>query len=93
MKLPIDVFTEWAKDGRDERMARGHADSVNSMLDFALEDQVGLIKHVTDNWLNPGGRLIMGIDYYTENKVSESWSEDCGISIMTRLSEAEWKCA
>jgi trans-aconitate methyltransferase len=170
MKLPIDVFTEWAKDGRDERMARGHADSVNSMLDFALEDQVdpftfidagcgngwvvrmmgnhqlckratgvdgseqmikkaisfnsdntyhcadlvnwrpeskadlihsmevfyyvknpvGLIKHVTDNWLNPGGRLIMGIDYYTENKVSESWSEDCGISIMTRLSEAEW---
>ena len=170
MKLPIDVFTEWAKDGRDERMARGHADSVNSMLDFALEGQVdsftfidagcgngwvvrmmgnhqlckrakgvdgseqmikkaisfdsdntyhcadlvdwipnkkvdivhsmevfyyvknpvGLIKHVTDNWLNPGGRLIMGIDYYTENKVSESWSEDCGISIMTRLSEAEW---
>ena len=40
MKLPIDVFTEWAKDGRDERMARGHADSVNSMLDFALEGQV-----------------------------------------------------
>ena len=40
MKLPIDVFTEWAKDGRDERMARGHADSVNSMLYFALEGQV-----------------------------------------------------
>ena len=40
MKLPIDVFTEWAKDGRDERMARGHADSVNSMIDFALEGQV-----------------------------------------------------
>ena len=170
MKSPIDVFTDWANDGRDENMAKGHANSVQAMLDFALknqtdsfafidagcgngwvvrmmaqhslcqsaigvdgsqsmiekarsidsknhyhcndlidwipeekvdlvhsievfyyvEDPIGLIKHARDNWLNPGGRLIMGVDYYTENTVSESWNIDCGISIMTRLSESEW---
>lgn len=170
MKSPIDVFSDWAKDGRDEGMAKGHAQSVQAMLDFALKDQsnpfsfidagcgngwvvrmmgnhpqctnamgvdgsqsmidkaktiddknkykcadlthwvpkqkvdivhsmevfyyvenpVALIAHVANHWLNPSGRLIMGVDYYTENTVSESWSEDCGISIMTRLSESEW---
>ena len=32
----------------------------------------------------------MGIDYYTENTPSESWSKDCGISTMTRLTELQW---
>ena len=161
MKLPIDVFSDWANDGRDERMADGHANSVKAMLDVALkgqtnpftfidagcgngwvvrmmgqhslcesaigvdgsesmiekarvndlldwipkekvdlvhsmevfyymEDPIGLIKSVAKYWLNPGGRLILGIDYYSENKISESWNEDCGISIMTRMSESEW---
>ncbi|MGY8780361.1 MAG: class I SAM-dependent methyltransferase [Fidelibacterota bacterium] len=170
MKLPIDVFSDWANDGRDERMADGHANSVKAMLDVALkgqtnpftfidagcgngwvvrmmgqhslcesaigvdgsesmiekarvidskntyhcndlldwipkekvdlvhsmevfyymEDPIGLIKSVAKYWLNPGGRLILGIDYYSENKISESWNEDCGISIMTHMSESEW---
>lgn len=170
MKLPIDVFSDWAEDGRDEGMAKGHAQSAQSMLDYALKDQskpfsfmdagcgngwvvrmmaehplcanamgvdgsqsmidkakliddknqyecadlmdwipnqkvdlvhsmevfyyvkdpIKLIAHVADNWLNPGGRLIMGVDYFTENTASASWNVDCGISIMTRLSESEW---
>lgn len=170
MKLPIDVFNEWAKDGRDERMAKGHSDSVNSMLDFALKgqgdpftfidagcgngwvvrmmgnhqlckratgvdgsqqminkaisfdskntyhcadlvdwipnkkvdlvhsmevfyyvkDPIGLIHRLATHWLKPGGRLIIGIDYYSENGPSISWNKECGISIMTRLSEEEW---
>ena len=170
MKTPINVFSDWAKDGRDEKMAQGHNFSVNAMLDFALEGKTNpfdfidagcgngwvvreiskqplcknalgvdgsqtmidkarlldsknqyicsdlmdwkpsikvdlvlsmevfyyvekpeaLISHVVDHWMKPKGRLIMGIDYYLENIISESWSEDCGISIMTRLSESEW---
>ena len=49
-----------------------------------------LIQHITDKWLNPEGRLIVGIDYYKENKPSENWRTECGISIMTRLSITEW---
>jgi hypothetical protein len=45
---------------------------------------------VVSHWLKPGGRLIIGIDYYSENEPSTSWNKECGISIMTRLSEAEW---
>ena len=40
MKLPIDVFSDWANDGRDEDMAKGHAKSVQAMLDFSLKDQI-----------------------------------------------------
>jgi 2-polyprenyl-3-methyl-5-hydroxy-6-metoxy-1,4-benzoquinol methylase len=170
MKSPIEVFTKWADEGRDEAMAKGHANSVNAMLDFAykdlkdtftfidsgcgngwvvrmvgkhplcnkaigvdgsrsminkstsmdtnniyecaslldwvpdekadlvlsmevfyyVNDPIKLINHVVKNWLKPLGRLIIGIDYYKENKASESWPLDCGISIMTRLSEKEW---
>ena len=170
MKLPIEVFTKWAEEGRDEAMAKGHANSVNAMLDFTfknidnrftfidsgcgngwvvrivgdhplcnkaigvdgsksmiekaisvdkkntyeyedliewipdekvdivfsmevfyyVKNPIKLIDHVVKNWLKPSGRLIIGIDYYKENKPSESWPLDCGISIMTRLSEKEW---
>ena len=170
MKSPIEVFSNWVADGRDEGMAKGHAKSVDAMLGFALKgvsnsfafidagcgngwvvqkmgkhdlcqnaigvdgsesminkarstdtnnsyycsdlmdwipdhkvDLVhsmevfyyvkapfGLIGHIYSNWLNSNGRLIMGVDYYEENKASEGWSTECGISIMTRLSESEW---
>ena len=32
----------------------------------------------------------MGIDYYIENKSSQGWQSDCGISVMTRLTESQW---
>jgi SAM-dependent methyltransferase len=57
---------------------------------YYVNNPIKLIDHVVKNWLQPKGRLIIGIDYYKENKPSESWPLDCGISIMTRLSEEEW---
>jgi hypothetical protein len=49
-----------------------------------------LIKHIHDNWIVKGGRLIMGIDYYKENKPSHSWQEDCGINIMKMFPKENW---
>ena len=35
-KLATDVFSEWAKIGKDEGMERGHSASVNAMLDMVV---------------------------------------------------------
>ncbi|MCS5533240.1 MAG: class I SAM-dependent methyltransferase, partial [Candidatus Poseidoniaceae archaeon] len=37
MRDATDVFSEWAGKGKDEGMERGHAASVEEMLDLALE--------------------------------------------------------
>ena len=170
MNTPIDVFSEWAKNGKDEGMERHHYQSVMNMINFAssklskysfidagcgngwvirkvaedpkcskaigvdgsknmidkakrldvknkyycadlltwvpnekadiihsmevfyyFENPGNLIKHINNNWIKIGGRLIMGIDFYIENKTSHSWQKECGISIMKLYSEIEWK--
>ena len=35
-KAATDVFSQWALKGKDAGMERGHAASVNAMLDLAL---------------------------------------------------------
>ena len=35
MDTPINVFSEWAQNGKDEGMEKHHHDSVMNMLDFA----------------------------------------------------------
>ena len=35
MDTPINVFSEWAQNGKDEGMEKHHRDSVMNMLDFA----------------------------------------------------------
>ena len=168
-KTPIEVFSAWAEDGRDEGMEKGHFPAVLDMLGFATKEldrfsfidagcgngwvvrmvaametcqlamgvdgsdsmiekafsidpegnyQVGdlinwnpnqkvdlvhsmevfyylpdpgaVIQRIYDQWLNEGGRLIMGIDFYEENKVSHSWSDDCGVKGMQLKSIQEW---
>ena len=170
MNTPIDVFSEWAQNGKDEGMERHHYQSVMNMINFAssklskysfidagcgngwvvrkvaedpkcskaigvdgsknmidkakrldvknkyycedllmwipnekadiihsmevfyyFENPGNLIKHINNNWIKIGGRLIMGIDFYMENKTSHSWQKECGISIMKLYSEIEWK--
>ena len=170
MDTPINVFSDWAQNGKDEGMERHHNESVMNMIDFAcsglseysfidagcgngwvvrhiskdakcnnafgvdgssnminkakrlddknkyfcedllkwipqskvdivlsmevfyyFENPELLIKHINNNWIKSGGRLIMGIDYYQENEASHSWQKDCGISIMKLHSEKEWK--
>ena len=170
MNTPIDVFSEWAQNGKDEGMERHHYQSVMNMINFAssklskysfidagcgngwvvrkvaedpkcskaigvdgsknmidkakrldvknkyycedllmwipnekadiihsmevfyyFENPGNLIKHINNNWIKIGGRLIMGIDFYMENKTAHSWQKECGISIMKLYSEIEWK--
>ena len=67
-------------------------DIVLSMEVFYYFENPGLlIKHINNNWIKSGGRLIMGVDYYQENVASHSWQKDCDISIMKLHSEKEWK--
>ena len=168
-KDPINVFGDWALSGRDVRMAHGHADSVNAMLDqvittqkefsfidvgcgngwvvqemvnhpeckyaagvdgsehmiakaksidekgnyfcedisqwmpkltfdivhsmevfYYVEQPDSLIQNIFDFWLSPGGKLIMGIDFYLENKSCHTWQEDCGVSIMKLFPKDTW---
>ena len=37
-KTPIELFSEWAKSGRDMVMQSGHKKSVENMLHFATKD-------------------------------------------------------
>ncbi|MGB0376943.1 MAG: class I SAM-dependent methyltransferase [Flavobacteriaceae bacterium] len=169
-KLPVEVFSTWATNGRDEGMEKNHSLAVGEMLTFAtaqlenyrcidagcgngwvvrqldqqescqqaigvdgsetmiqkaqrlhptgtyycsdlmewqpqspvdlvhsmevfyyMPDPQALISHIYHHWLNEGGRLIIGLDFYQENPTSHSWPEDCGISIMQLFSEEQWK--
>jgi len=66
-------------------------DLVHSMeVFYYFEKPEMLIKHIYNNWIKSGGRLIMGIDFYKENIPSHSWQEDCAISIMKMFSEKNW---
>ena len=49
-----------------------------------------LINDIFNFWLKPNGRLIIGIDFYFENKISHSWPESCGIKDMKLFSEKDW---
>ena len=51
-------------------------DIVHSMeVFYYFEKPEILIGRIYDNWLDNGGRLIMGIDHYIENKPSHSWKD------------------
>jgi cyclopropane fatty-acyl-phospholipid synthase-like methyltransferase len=66
-------------------------DIVHSMeVVYYLTNPKEFIRNVYTSWLNDGGRIIIGLDFYEENTVSHSWPEDCGVSIMSLLSEKQW---
>jgi trans-aconitate methyltransferase len=66
-------------------------DLVHSMeVFYYLDNPKELIQKISNQWLNTGGRLIIGLDFYFENTVSHDWSESCGISNMKLYSENEW---
>ena len=169
MESPIEVFSNWALNGKDEGMDKNHSASVENMIKYSTKgvdkykfldagcgngwvvrkvssdkkciNAIGvdgsihmiekakmlddkneyfcsdllrwipkekvdivhsmevfyyfekpeiLIGHIHDNWLDNGGRLIMGIDHYLENKPSHSWKEDISISTMQLLSKNTW---
>jgi trans-aconitate methyltransferase len=66
-------------------------DIVHSMeVFYYFKNPEILVNHIYNNWLNEGGRLIMGIDHYKENKPSNNWKEETSISIMQLFSENTW---
>ena len=44
LKDAIDIFGQWAEQGKDVGMEKGHASSVNEMLSFALEERLNIGK-------------------------------------------------
>ena len=39
MREPMDVFNEWAENGKDLGMESGHASAVREMLEFSLKER------------------------------------------------------
>ena len=65
-------------------------DLVHSMeVFYYFTDPSILVNHVKENWLETKGMLIIGVDYYKENKECHNWSENVGTS-MKMLSRKDW---
>jgi len=56
---------------------------------YYFTDPSILVNHVKENWLETKGMLIIGVDYYKENKGCHNWSENVGTS-MKMLSRKDW---
>jgi len=56
---------------------------------YYFTDPSILVNHVKENWLETKGMLIIGVDYYKENKECHNWSENVGTS-MKMLSRKDW---
>jgi len=57
---------------------------------YYLKDPLAFLRELHDAWMNPGGRIVVGVDHYVENEASHDW----GVSLhvhMTTLSMEEWK--
>ena len=65
-------------------------DFIHSMeVMYYFENPGELINHMKLNWLKPGGKMIMGVDFYQEHERSHSWPQDLETH-MTLLSEKNW---
>ena len=57
---------------------------------YYLRDPLSMLSAIHDDWLEPGGVLVAGVDHYLENEDSLDWS--IGLSVhMTTLSEGQWR--
>ena len=65
-------------------------DLIHSMeFVYYLADPKELIHRIVNSWLNKGGRLIFGLDFYFENTESHTWPKKLNIP-MFMLKEIEW---
>ena len=167
-KSPINIFSQWVEEGKDDGMEKNHEESVENMVSFATKDltnfsfidagcgngwvvrsevescissngvdgslkminkakgldstnkydcadliewkpnskkdvvhsmevlyyfkkPIEVLKNIHKNWLKDNGRLIIGIDFYFENKASHDWPEKTNVSIMTLLTTKQWE--
>ena len=57
---------------------------------YYLRDPLSMLSAIHDDWLEPGGTLVAGVDHYLENEDSLDWP--VGLSVhMTTLSEEQWR--
>ena len=69
---------------------KNKADIVHSMeVFYYFKSPLILTRHIVQNWMNPGGQLVVGMDHYVGNKESYSWSKDLNVH-MTLLSDNDW---
>ena len=45
MRHPTDVFGEWAENGKDIGMEKGHAIPVDEMISFAMKERTDIGKN------------------------------------------------
>ena len=65
-------------------------DLIHSMeFVYYLADPKELIHRIVNSWLDEGGRLIFGLDFYFENTESHTWPKKLNIP-MFMLKETEW---
>ena len=65
-------------------------DIVHSMeVIYYFNDPKKLILHMKDKWLKPNGKLIMGLDFYKENRGCHDWPKQLDTQ-MTLLSINQW---
>lgn len=65
-------------------------DLIHSMeFVYYLADPKEFIHRIVNSWLNEGGRLIFGLDFYFENTESHTWPKKLNIP-MFMLKETEW---
>lgn len=65
-------------------------DLIHSMeFIYYLTDPRFFVQRITDSWLNEGGRIIFGLDFYFENTESHTWPKKLNIP-MYMMKEIEW---
>mgnify|MGYP005702453963 FL=1 len=56
---------------------------------YYLEDPLDFLQTLHDEWMRPGGRLVIGVDHYTENPASHDWGPSLNVH-MALLSMDDW---
>ena len=46
---------------------------------YYLDDPLGFLFTLHDDWMKPGGRLVIGVDHYTENPASHDWGPSLNV--------------
>ena len=66
-------------------------DLVHSMeFLYYLVDPVAMLAEIQENWMEPGGILVAGVDHYLENEDSLDWPGSLNVHMST-LSQEEWR--
>jgi SAM-dependent methyltransferase len=75
---------DWAPSTGDKSL-----DLVVAVELLHLVDDPGAVLKRAAGWLKPGGKLVVSLECYKENRLSRSWSTDLGIP-MTVMAQKKW---